>query len=397
MKKQANRIHLKPFQPRIRLKIRLGILGGGQLAQMLASSATPLGLEPHILSTSNFDPAAQVTAYWHSGNPNNSKDLKNFLTHHLNAHDLLTFESEFVNTDNLIQLNLNFEEKNRILIFPKPHLMKLFQFRSSQKSILEKFKIPTAPFMIVKNHADLNKAWEKFNGNFVLKKNFGGYDGYGTHCVRSLAELKKADKLFINSTSDDLFIAEAFIAFQKELAVVFVRSANGSCIHLPLVESHQTQHRCDWVQGPIQHKKFPELKKQVLNMLKKLDYVGCIAFELFDTGKDLLINEIAPRVHNSGHYSQDALLHSQFDLHLMAGLGYELPKPQKTNKVFAMVNLLGKTKKSIKIPQELTGKLHLYGKKENRPGRKMGHINYLGTNLKETLKRALIERKKFQL
>ena len=132
-------------------------------------------------------------------------------------------------------------------------------------------------------------------------------------------------------------------------------------------------------------------------MLKTLDYVGVIAFELFKTSQELLVNEVAPRVHNSGHYSQDALLESQFDLHLQCLLGETLKPPRILSKNFVMTNILGETHNEIQIPKNLKGSLHLYGKKENRPGRKMGHLNYLGANQQTLLRQARKERKAFFL
>ena len=190
------------------------------------------------------------------------------------------------------------------------------------------------------------------------------------------------------------FIAEKFIPFKRELACIFVRGRNGSTKVLPLVQSQAVNNRCDWVLGPITHPAFKKISAQILKMMKTLDYVGAMGVEFFDTGKNLIVNEIAPRVHNSGHYSQDALNFSQFDLHLMAGLGLELPEIKILDKSFVMTNLLGESEKEFSFPDKLTGKLHWYGKKENRPGRKMGHINYLGPAGKSLLTKALLERKK---
>jgi 5-(carboxyamino)imidazole ribonucleotide synthase len=363
----------------------LAILGGGQLAQMLAQASAPMGYPAEILSQNQNDPARLVTAFWSQGNPQNKSDLKDFLKHK----KLLTFESEFIDADALIEI----ERESKLFIFPRPHLMKLLQYRSSQKIALLQFGLPTADFMSVRNHVDLNKAWEKFNGNFVLKKAFGGYDGYGTYFVRNAKEFAKANAVL----SGEIFIAEPFVHFKRELATVICRSQNGSIVCLPLVQSHQISHRCDWVTGPEHHREFAKLQKKIFKMLTTLNYVGCIAFEFFDTGKNLFINEVAPRVHNSGHYSQEALLHSQFDLHVMAGLGLELPKPQLKTKAFVMTNLIGKSQKPIAVPKGLSGKLHMYSKAENRPGRKMGHVNYIGESKSRLLNIALKERKKFSL
>ena len=138
-------------------------------------------------------------------------------------------------------------------------------------------------------------------------------------------------------------------------------------------------------------------------MMNKLDYVGALGVEMFDTGSELWVNELAPRVHNSGHYSQNALSESQFSLHLRAGLGDQIQAPAILARQFVMTNLIGTNEEQVEAPADLTGALHLYGKLENRVGRKMGHVNYLSLSPEKNsstsalLQKALHERKKFRL
>ena len=368
---------------------KLGIVGGGQLARMLALSAAPLGLEVHILCEKSTEPAAQVARHWHQGSPQSATDVQEF-TKNL---QLLTFESEFYDMETFLDL----EKKTNLQIFPNPTLMRTLQDRSSQKELLLKHKIPTAPFVHVQTADDLHKSFAHFPKGFVLKKCQGGYDGNGTFYCRNQSDLKKLESLLPGN-----FIAESFINFKHELAIVLVRSKDGSLIHLPLVESHQKLSRCDWVIGPIQHPKAKATIKKLSTFLEKIKYVGAIGFELFDAGNktntELVVNEIAPRVHNTGHYSQDALSESQFLLHLKAGLGLTLHTPIQKSKSFCMVNLIGQSQNFAKFPQQISGALHWYGKLENRPGRKMGHINYTSnTSPTVLLKKALLERKKFHL
>ncbi|GIL18680.1 MAG: N5-carboxyaminoimidazole ribonucleotide synthase [Oligoflexia bacterium] len=368
---------------------RLGIIGGGQLARMMALEAHPLGLAVHILCEKDTDPAAQVTKNWHQGDPNNEKDQIDFLK----SIDLLTFESELIDMDFFEKLEQS--PSTDIQIFPRPSLMKELQDRALQKKLLQHFKIPTAHHLEVSNTEELDKAFSKFKGKFVLKKCRGGYDGYGTYYCKSPEDLKK-----LHSLMPERFIAEEMISFKKELALIFARSSDGSLIDLPLVQSHQEQSRCDWVVGPIKHPKVKSLIQKIKKALAKLNYVGVIAFEIFDTEKELLINEIAPRVHNSGHYSQDALKVSQFLLHLQCGLGIPLQKTELIHPAFAMINLIGQSTpptESISLSRDIQGSLHWYGKAESRKGRKMGHLNYSGQNMKKLLQLGLKERKKFQL
>jgi 5-(carboxyamino)imidazole ribonucleotide synthase len=244
---------------------------------------------------------------------------------------------------------------------------------------------------LVNDLASFHQAFEKFKGQFVLKKCRGGYDGYGTYYIRKKSDLEKYKGLF-----PEQFIAEELVDFQQELAVVLARSSDGSMQCLPLVRTQQTDSRCDWVTGPAKHPQFKKLQNQLCKFVNSINYVGVIAFEIFDCGKKLLINEIAPRVHNSRHYSQNYFSHSQFALHLKCGLGQKLT-PQKTlAKSFCMINLLGQSDQPP-ILGDSQGHLHWYGKKLNRPGRKMGHINYLGPSSETLLKLAKKERKTFKL
>lgn len=371
--------------------LRLGILGGGQLAQMLAQSAQRLGHKVHILCESKQEPACQVTPNWHSGSPNSQKDLETFFK----CVDLVTFESEFYSTD-VINQSL---KKSRTTLFPSPQVMKRLQDRAHQKNLLDEYRIPTAEYVVIHSANDLIASFNMFK-KMVLKKRIGGYDGYGTYILDSHKSLKE----FLSSV-DPLafitpgFIAEKWIPFRQELAAIFVRTIKNEKTVLPLVCSHQKNSKCDWVLGPVLHPRWPAIQKRILRMLEEIDYVGCLGVEFFDLGPNsLLVNEIAPRVHNSGHYSMNALNFSQFDLHWHAGLGLKLPDIFQYQKAFVMTNLIG-TRNTDKIlfPTELSGNFHWYGKNSSRPGRKMGHINYIGSNSKHLLKLALQERKKFTL
>ena len=191
-----------------------------------------------------------------------------------------------------------------------------------------------------------------------------------------------------------MFIVEKFIPFEKEMAIIFARSRDGSFTHLHLVESFHKEARCFWVKGPFKTKPISPLIKNFHKMLKKLDYVGVMGVEFFKTDKGLLVNELAPRVHNTGHYSMDTEGPSQFDLHIMCLVGHKLPKSIEIKKGFAMVNLLGE---GGKVELEPLEGLHWYGKNENRPGRKMGHINVIDKNPTHALKKALKIHKRIQL
>lgn len=352
--------------------IKVGILGGGQLARMLAQAGSNWGLEVHILSPDKNDPAAQVTNRHYLGSAEKINDLVNFIK----SVDFLTFESEFIDIPKLQAALL--KTKNAPRVFPDLNLMQSLQDRRTQKKLLEKHKIPTARFIEIENSAQLSQTLLEFPKGFVLKKARGGYDGYGTFFVKNQKDLNKLLNKF-----PDPCIAESFIEFQNELAVIAV------CDHkniqfFPLVQSKQTNSKCDWVIGPMKNKHWPKMQKKLSIFLKKINYRGVIAFEFFETKDSLLVNEIAPRVHNSGHYSMDAMVFSQFDLHLLAGLSDLYPTlmpkklPSLVTKSFAMLNLISNGSKPFIFPKTLNGQFYWYGKDKCRPGRKMGHINWVG-------------------
>ena len=359
---------------------KIGILGGGQLAQMLVLSGHPLGLSITALTSSTSDPAAHVLAQPQQGSPNDTEALKKFV----NSCDVVTFESEFIDIEKI-------KTTKSIYFFPSLKAIQVIQDRLTQKQLLDKFKIPTSPWLKVDTASDLESAGKKFKNGLVLKQRRNGYDGYGTFIFNSIP-----NPSILNQTSFG-FIAEKKIHFKRELAFSMVRSRSGKILDLPLVESVQVNSRCFSVCGPVKHKKIKAIKSKFSRLMKDLNYVGILAVELFDTGNELLVNELAPRVHNSAHYSQNGLTCSQFEYHLRAGLDLPLPKVELVRPGFAMVNLLGEGSAKIHLSYSQEGFLHWYSKSENRENRKLGHINVIGPTPKNALKKALKWRKEFKL
>lgn len=364
---------------------KIGILGGGQLARMLCIKAAEMGLEVHVLSASKDDPAAQVTSNWHKGDINQQKTLTAFFK----KMDLITFESEFLSPSKLRKS----ERTTKTRVIPSIDIMECLQDRLPQKQLFDKFKLPTAKYFNASNYDDLSKLTHEIP--LVLKKRRFGYDGYGTFTIKTQKDLNHAKKLF---PCTEGYIAEKFIPFKRELALTVTINKKQEIHYLPLVETYQKDSKCFWVQGPVTHNGIDKLKRSISNLLKNIKYEGVITFELFDCGKDLYINEVAPRVHNSAHHSLDSLIYDQFSLHLLSILNLPLPKkPILKNKAFAMVNLIGSSTKKPKLSYQLMGHLHWYGKKENRPGRKMGHINLTGTSTTKTKNTLLKDLKEFML
>jgi phosphoribosylaminoimidazole carboxylase PurK protein len=391
--------------------LNFGILGGGQLSQMLCLKAHELGLKTWVLSESSEDPAANVCNHHVVGNPHNPEALQSFFE----KVDLITLESEFYDGKMLEQ----FAQKFKKNIFPPPAAMSLLQDRKTQKDLFIKLQIPTAE-MIAFSQSDLSQGPSLFletilqtwPQGMVLKKRVGGYDGYGTFFIRQQTDianfLNKAtentplkntqDKLALSVFLEQNFIIEKLIPFQKELAVMIGRDQYGHFIHYPLVETRQERGRCDWVLGPTHHSRFESMLESLKLFLNELHYVGVMGVEFFDTGLELLVNEIAPRVHNSGHYTQDSFLIDQFKMHLQCVIGDQVPQPQLVVKHFAMVNLIGQSSEPVTLEGNLEGSLHWYCKQQNRKDRKMGHINFTSDHSPDLLlEKALNERKKVRL
>ncbi len=365
--------------------MKIGILGGGQLARMMILRGFDMGFEMHVLSQHASDPAAQVTSFWHQGDTSDLKTLEKFMK----AVDLVTFESEFMDAEVLKSF------MKLTPIWPSPDSMGILQDRLSQKSTLVNAKVPTADFIEVNSLHEISHFLKKHKAGVVLKKRRGGYDGYGTFHIKNEKDLESFEPVFAKEETG--FIAEERLAFKRELAISLARNEDGEIVHLPLVETHQQNSRCLWVKGPTKNSKITPLLKHLKKFVKDLNYVGVIAFELFEMKNGaLLVNEVAPRVHNSAHYSLDALNVDQFSLHLQAILNHHLATPQIL-KPFAMLNLLGESDRTPKAVFDPEVYLHWYGKADNRPGRKMGHLNTLAKTPEEGLKRLLKHRKKWEL
>ncbi len=346
----------------------LGIIGGGQLAKMLILSAQKWGLKTHIFTHSLDEPASSLAGKVTLGSHSDKKALISWLK----TCDWITTESEFVDLKSVKSQKIQ----------PSPKNINLFRDRLTQKQTLENYKLSTSPFSLLTSDNTFKKP-------SVLKKRLFGYDGYGTEIVKN----KNSFTNFMNTNPiHNDWIIEDHINFSKELAFSLVRSKENSFCTLPLVETKQKDSKCFWVKGPVKNKNFEDLLKKAKKMMKDLDYIGLLTFELFELkNKSLLINEIAPRVHNSGHYSIEALNLSQFDLHLLAVMGEKLPKKAHSNLGFAMVNLIGSNTKKPVINATDKASLHWYGKTENRKGRKMGHITCIDKSSDLALKTALKE------
>lgn len=376
---------------------RVGVLGGGQLARMLVIEGFKMGLEMHVLSLHANDPAAQVTRFWHEGDPNNEQHVANLLSHV----DVATVESEFLDSDLLARAS----RSSKVEIAPSPALLGELSDRKTQKEWLVDHKLPTSPFVAFNGTPDVHIFFRDHerSGGIVIKKRRHGYDGYGTFVIRSPRDLDKWLHKFDGQVPD--FIGEAFVPFRRELALQLARNAKGEILCYPLVEWQAQNSRCLWVKGPLCPSATAEkLARRAARALEEAKYLGLISFELFELepshraaknsarNESLIINELAPRVHNSGHYSLDATALNQFQAHLRAILNWPLPKkPEFATNGFAMWNWLGQAQGDGHLspdrqpPSDVH--VHWYGKSEVREGRKMGHLTALGVTPDAALKK----------
>ena len=366
----------KPFYQ----DLKLGILGGGQLGRMLIQSCVDFNINTSILDADPSSPCKEFASEFILGDPTNYDDVINFGKNL----DLITIEVENVNTEALSKL-----QKMGKKVFPQPEVIKLIQDKRSQKQFYKKHGIPTAEFVLLENKEDLKK-----HINFlpaVQKLGMAGYDGRGV--------FKIATKEAIEKGFDAPSLLEKLIDFEKEISVITARNESGYIVVYPVVELvfHPEYNLVEYLFAPakiskeIEQKAFDIARKVV----EKLEIVGLLAVEMFVTKTgEVLVNEVAPRPHNSGHQTIKANYTSQFEQHLRAILNLPLGSPA-ISKQSAMVNILGEEGYSgiaiyegIEEVLRIEGAyIHLYGKKFTKPKRKMGHITIIDDNFEQLLQK----------
>ena len=357
---------------------RWGIIGDGQLARMLAMEAYPLGIRSVILTGDASSPAGQVSPLIVRGHVESRDDLHALLS----QVDGAIIESEFVNCDALEATGLASK------VIPSVSVIRTLQNKLTQKKLLNTIGIPTSK-LIGREITD-DHEWLKTLADVpaVLKFATFGYDGKGVHVFHQATAdcIEKAEDFLLLAKKRRIEVyAEEFVDYEKELAMIAVRRRDGDIKTWPLVISEQKSGLCDRVTGPAVHlgieERFQVEAKIICEKIgANLGIVGVFAVEFFLTrDQKLLVNEIAPRVHNSGHFSQNAGCVSQFENHWRAVLDMSLGSTE-TMAFFAMQNILGpaeitsKDCASAPTPSDRTT-VHWYGKRGISPGRKLGHIN----------------------
>lgn len=356
----------------------IGILGGGQLGRMMALAGRASGYRFITLDPTEDCPCAQVcdkhveTGY---DNVDGAMELAQ-------ASDVITYEFENVDANVAAVL----EEKSYV---PQgSELLRITQNRIREKSTLASYGIPVAPFCVIKSEADAENAVKELGLPAVMKTATGGYDGKGQYVIRKLEETAVAYHELSKAGSE--IIIEQFIPFTVEISVIAARSVSGEVKTFPVAENVHRENilHLSIVPARIEQAITKRAEELAGAIAEKLQVVGLIAVEMFVTKDgEVLVNELAPRPHNSGHYTMDACVTSQFEQHIRAICDLPLGETELLSPV-VMVNILGEhlapvLDKIEKLPP--SAKLHLYGKKDSKPKRKMGHINVLAESVEIAL------------
>lgn len=366
--------------------ITIGIIGGGQLGKMIILEGKKLGIKFIILDPNQKCPASSIADDQIIGDYYDANKIDE-LTQRC---DLITYELEHINADKLIDLNEKGYE-----IQPSPSTLKMIQNKYTQKCFLKNRNIQTPYFQKVSSIAEIERYIDEEGLPVILKNCYGGYDGKGNKVIKDKEDIEKAFNI-LDGSNRELMI-EKYISFTNEISVIAARNTKGEVKIYPLSENIHKDNilRTTIVPARISEKIKNKAESLALKMMESLDGAGVFCIEMFVYKEDVFINEIAPRVHNSGHYTIEGCNVSQFEQHLRAILGYPLSKPYLI-KPSIMINILGeegKEGKAIIKGSECAFKdtdvyLHFYGKECTKPLRKMGHITILGNSIEEILDKA---------
>ena len=362
----------------------IGVVGGGQLAMLLIEAGKKRNVDVVVQTAAKTDPAAKKTNQLVLHDPTNPEGTKLLAE----KTRLITFENEWVDISSLLSL-----ENNGVSFVPRLQSIRPLINKITQRELLNSLDIPCPDWLAIplkkSTEIDLPADW---GFPLMAKAAKGGYDGKGTKIIKNLKQLQE----FLSVEREGQWMLEKWISFDKELSIVSSRDSKGIVRSLPIVETYQSKQVCDWVLAPadINHDVDLMVRNIAASLLAELQYVGVIAIEFFYGSEGLLVNEIAPRTHNSGHFSIDACSSSQFDQQICITSGIDVPMPEMLVNGALMANLLGL---QSNYPTSLTQRLdnlrgipglnvHWYEKEEEKKGRKLGHVTYLLNN-KDALSR----------
>ena len=356
----------------------IGVVGGGQLAMLLIEAGKKRNVDVVVQTAAKTDPAAKKTNQLVLHDPTNPVGTKLLAE----KTRLITFENEWVDISSLLSL-----ENNGVSFVPRLQSIRPLINKITQRELLNSLDIPCPDWLAIplkkSTEIDLPADW---GFPLMAKAAKGGYDGKGTKIIKNLKQLQE----FLSVEREEQWMLEQWISFDKELSIVSSRDSKGIVRSLPIVETYQSKQVCDWVLAPadINHDVDLMVRNIAASLLAELQYVGVIAIEFFYGSEGLLVNEIAPRTHNSGHFSIDACSSSQFDQQICITSGINVPMPEMLVNGALMANLLGL---QSNYPTSLTQRLndlrcipglnvHWYEKEQEKKGRKLGHVTYLLNN-----------------
>ena len=349
--------------------MRLGILGGGQLGRMIALAAYPLGIRTTVLDPSPDPCAAQVCPHIRD----EFDDLQ-ALYHLVEVSDVITYEFENVSVESARWL------AERVPVFPSPRALEVSQDRLVEKDFFQSLGIPMPPFAAIDSRTEFDKAIAEIGLPAVLKTRRFGYDGKGQYVIRTSSDVEPAwQKL-----GGRPLILEGYVPFDRELSLLAVRGRDGTIATYPLVENEHRDgilHRSIAPAGDTGEELSERAAEYASRILGELDYVGVLAIEWFQDGPRLLVNEMAPRVHNSGHWTIEGATTSQFENHVRAVCGLPLGRCD-CQGFSAMFNFIGSVPVVADVLKHPEAHLHDYGKTP-RPGRKVGHVTLRANSAEE--------------
>ena len=365
--------------------LKIGIIGGGQIGKMIAQEAKRMSLKVVILDPTKNCPASTVCDKLIVADFKNEDKIRELAKYS----DVITYEIELANSEALKNL-----ESKKYPIFPSPHSLYLIQNKYRQKKFLQENKLPVPEFKKITSINDLSFIAEKFEYPLMLKASEDSYDGRGNYLIKCKEDIPIA----YNSFDNREIFAEKYVDFKTEISIMVARNKKGQIETFPIAENIHKNNVLDTTLVPanISPKIYKDAEIIAKNVVACLNDIGIFGIEMFVSNKDdIFINEIAPRPHNSGHYSIEGCSISQFEQHIRTILNLPLIKPELLRPT-VMKNILGPPNfsgnyrirgmsKLLSIPST---KIHLYGKSLTSPGRKLGHITCTGTTLDEVIKKS---------
>ncbi|MDL4842013.1 5-(carboxyamino)imidazole ribonucleotide synthase [Aquibacillus rhizosphaerae] len=360
-------------QNRLLYRSTIGIVGGGQLGRMMATAAKHMGYRVVVLDPTPDCPTAQVSDQQIVADYADMNAIKQLAE----KSDVVTYEFENVDLASANYL----QEKG--LLPQGSELLRITQDRENEKQVMLEKGLPISTFSIVSDRTQLEDALQKIGTPSVLKTCTGGYDGKGQMKLDTKADIEQAADFI---AKNGRCILEQWVTFDKEISVVFTRSIHGEVSIFPVAENQHKHHILHKTIAPARISNTVRNKavEAAQVVAESIDVVGTFAVEMFVSGDDIFINEMAPRPHNSGHYTIEACNVSQFEQHIRAICGLPLA-PVLFHGAAIMINLLGEdVEPFMKRIEDLEGAhIHMYGKQENKPKRKMGHITFVANQLAE--------------